>query len=81
MSGPAADLALRELAAEAMDVYLLDPSAGDFSRGVLDALSIAHAPPLVLHPEGARREVQAWIALVDRCLDDLHARLRELPGR
>jgi hypothetical protein len=77
----AADLALRELAAEAMDVYLLDPSAGDFSGGVLDALSIAHAPPLVLHPQGARREVHAWIALVDRCLDDLHARLRELPGR
>jgi len=73
----AADLALREFASEALDVYLLDPSADDFSRAVLDALSVAHDPPLVLRAPDARRQVQVWIDKVDRYLDDLHARLRE----
>ena len=75
-----ADLALREFAAEALDVYLLDPSAGDFSGAVLETLSIAHEPLGALQPARARREVQAWIDRLERYLDVLHARLRGLPG-
>jgi DNA repair exonuclease SbcCD ATPase subunit len=73
----AADLALREFSSEALDVHLLDPSADDFSTAVLDALSVAHDPPLVLHAPDARRQVQVRIDKIDRYLEDLHARLRE----